>query len=137
MKYLVDVNYYLNENFNFPQNGEKVYLKPPLPEYIPQSPSQIIDKTLYIVHTYNSQGNDAGFGWVWLWNKKNQTYDYRMSIFDRRTIPASQEVPYVGLTNESAYGFIHARKTFQSPKITLKVLFNELLSQLRRCFTKS
>lgn len=125
MKYVVDITGF-NDKYKFPQQGEKVYLIPPLTEEqtafqntftftIPKSSVSVCVQTqTYFVHEKNHEGNDAGFGWVWLWNSSTKNYDYKMSIFDRRTIPGNTEVPHVGYSNLDAYHILKCKETVRT-----------------------
>lgn len=120
MKYVVDLKGF-NEKYKFPQQGEMVYIKPPLSE--DESKLQInfsvtqkfpYSKSTHMVCETNFDGNDAGFGWVWLKNLSTKHYDYKMSIFDRRTIPGNTEIPHVGYSNLDAYHIIKCRETVRT-----------------------
>ncbi len=125
MKYVVDLVGF-NDKYKFPQQGDKVCIKPPLTEEetaftntfqftTPNSSVSVYPQTqTYFVHEKNHEGNDAGFGWVWLFNSKTRHYDYKMSIFDRRTIPGDTEIPHVGYSNLDAYHIIKCRETVRT-----------------------
>jgi hypothetical protein len=97
MKYFVDLNKTKsNEGYwTYPKEG--TVLK--------------IEGKSYIVREFDHGSSDAGFGWVWLYHEETQTYPFKMSIFDRRSIPGSTEVPHVGLTNQDAYNAVHRTVT--------------------------
>lgn len=120
MKYLVNnLNLIAKGNyFLFPKHGDKFQVK----------------GNVYFIHELNNEGNDAGFGWVWLYNPVTSFYDYKMSIFDRRIIPGTTEIPDVGLTNEDAY--LAISKTYVEKfgfELSLKNIWNILKNGLKSC----
>ena len=80
MKYLVDLIGY-NTKYKFPKHGETVILLCPLSED-ESNLSDSVKKTKmrnvsYTIHSTNNEGNEAGFGWLWLYNPKTRSYDIR------------------------------------------------------------
>lgn len=133
MKYFVNLKGY-NEKYKFPQNGEKVFIKAPLTEevtvikFTPENPSGLNKpKYTHIVHTVNNEGNEAGFGWVWLYNPKTKNYDYKMSILDKRTIPGNVEIPNIGFCNLDAYNLIQWKQTRENSfELSLKNIWRTI-----------
>jgi hypothetical protein len=121
VKFLVDLTGF-NCKYKFPQQGDKVFIKLPLTEEETSLTIQFnaINNILrpkdytHTVQEVNSEGNEAGFGWVWLYNVETKVYDYKMSIFDKRTIPGNTEVPHVGYSNVDAYHIIKCREVVRT-----------------------
>lgn len=121
MKYFIDLNLLKSNDCHYipPKQGDKFK----------------ISGNVYYVHELNNEGNDAGFGWVWLYNPITRFYDYKMSVFDRRTIPGNTEIPHVGLSNSDAYFSVATSNIKQYGfELSFKRILDGLLFLLKNLF---